>query len=231
MVLDCGEGHRSPRPSSSSRCASRADLPVITFLNKLGSSGHASRLELLDQIEEQIGLQTDTGDVAGRIPGGDLRGVIDRRTDVFTFASPVPARGCYQIAPEEDRDRPTRAAGGGGRRMEQGRRRSRDSSTRSSATDVESAVLPRRRVDSPLFAGSALTNFGVRHLLDADRSTSRSSSLDRATTSRASRGHLDEPNARRSCSRCRPTWIASRTATASRSCPSSVRASFDRGMQ
>ena len=97
MVLDSAKGIEPQTLKLFEVCRSR-NLPVITFLNKLDRPG-MEPLELLDQIEEQIGLRpTPATWPVGSF--GDLRGVIDRRTDIFTRFTRT-ARGS-QIAPEED---------------------------------------------------------------------------------------------------------------------------------
>ena len=158
MVLDSAKGIEPQTLKLFEVCRSR-NLPVLTFLNKLDRPG-LEPLELLDQIEEQIGLRPTpaTWPVGTH---GDLRGVIDRRTGVFTRFTRT-ARGS-QIAPEEDVPADQAAAEEGG--------------VWQKAVD-ETELLDAIGADvdlpsflagesTPLFAGSALTNFGVRHLLDA----------------------------------------------------------------
>ena len=183
MVLDSAKGIEPQTLKLFEVCRSR-NLPVITFLNKLDRPG-MEPLELLDQIEKQIDLRPTpaTWPVGSH---GDLRGVIDRRTGIFTRFTRT-ARGS-QIAPEEDVD-PIRRRRGGGRRVDQEHRRQRRCSTRSvpMSTCRRSSPASRR----PVFAGSALTNFGVRHLLDAivDLAPAPTPRLDIDGKPR----HLDEP--------------------------------------
>ena len=204
MVLDAAKGIEPQTLKLFEVCRSRS-LPVLTFLNKLDRPG-LEPLELLDQIEEQIGLRpTPATWPVGSY--GDLRGVLDRRTDVFTRFTRT-ARGS-QIAPEEDVPA-ERAAEEEGAAWEKVRR-----GIRAARCDGRRRRLPSFLAgeSTPVFAGSALTNFGVRHLLDAivdlapapmERPTSTASPA--TSTNRV----------RRSCSRSKPTWTAT-TETASRS--------------
>ena len=158
MVLDAAKGIEPQTLKLFEVCRSRS-LPVITFLNKYDRPGREP-LELLDEIESQIGLRpTPVTWPVGR--SGDFRGVIDRRDATFTrFTRTV--RGTA-IAPEEVVD-PAIAA------VEEG-------ASWTSALD-ECGLLDAVGADvdvasflagesTPLFVGSALTNFGVRHVLDA----------------------------------------------------------------
>ncbi len=182
MVLDSAKGIEPQTLKLFEVCRSR-NLPVITFLNKLDRPG-MEPIELLDQIEEQIDLRPTpaTWPVGSH---GDLRGVIDRRTGIFTRFTRT-ARGS-QIAPEEDVD-PIRAA------EEEG------AEWRKAIDDIELLDAIGADVDlpsflagesTPVFAGSALTNFGVRHLLDAivDLAPAPTPRLDVDGKPR----HLDEP--------------------------------------
>ena len=158
MVLDSAKGIEPQTLKLFEVCRSR-NLPVITFLNKLDRPG-MEPLELLDQIEEQIGLRpTPATWPVGSF--GDLRGVIDRRTDVFTRFTRT-ARGS-QIAPEEDVPA-ERAAAEEGTEWIKSSEETELLSAMEADVDMPSFLAGE---STPVFAGSALTNFGVRHLLDA----------------------------------------------------------------
>ena len=216
MVLDSAKGIEPQTLKLFEVCRSR-NLPVITFLNKLDRPG-MEPLELLDQIEEQIGLRPTpaTWPVGSH---GDLRGVIDRRTGVFTRFTRT-ARGS-QIAPEEDVDADPR-----------GRRRRATSGPRRPTTatcSTPSAPTSTCRRSSPASPPPCSPDRRSPTSVSATSSTPSSTSLRRrrpAPTSTASRA-TSTSRARRSCSRCRPTWIAT-TATASRS-PASARAGSSAG--
>ena len=158
MVLDAAKGIEPQTLKLFEVCRSR-NLPVITFLNKLDRPG-LEPLELLDQIEHQIGLRpTPATWPVGSF--GDLRGVIDRRSDIFTRFTRT-ARGS-QIAPEEDVPA-ARAAAEEGKEWDKAAEESGLLSAMEANVDMPSFLAGE---STPVFAGSALTNFGVRHLLDA----------------------------------------------------------------
>src|ERR1700710_1131087 len=81
MVLDAAKGIEAQTLKLFQVCRSR-NLPVITFLNKYDRPGR-DPLELLDEIEAQIGLRPTpvTWPVGS---GEEFAGVIDRRTQQFT---------------------------------------------------------------------------------------------------------------------------------------------------
>jgi peptide chain release factor 3 len=158
MVLDVAKGIEPQTLKLFEVCRTRG-LPVITFLNKYDRPGREP-LELLDEIEHQIGLRPTPATWPVGI-AGDFRGVIDRRDGSFTrFTRTV--RGSA-IAPEELVDAAVAA-------VEEG-------SAWTAAVD-ECGLLDAVGGDvdratflaaesTPVFVGSALTNFGVRHVLDA----------------------------------------------------------------
>ena len=116
---------------------------------------------------------------------GDLRGVIDRRTYVFTRFTRT-ARGSH-IAPEEDVPA-ERAASEEGAAWTKSTEETELLSAMEADVDMPSFLAGE---STPVFAGSALTNFGVRHLLDAivDLAPAPSPRLDVDDKPR----HLDEP--------------------------------------
>jgi peptide chain release factor 3 len=158
MVLDSAKGIEPQTLKLFEVCRSR-NLPVITFLNKYDRPGR-DPLELLDEIEAQIGLRPTPATWPVGI-SGDFRGVVDRRTGDFTRFTRT-TRGSA-IAPEEI--------------VEASRAADEEGTAWSHAQD-ECGLLDAVEADvdldsflagesTPLFVGSALTNFGVRHVLDA----------------------------------------------------------------
>ncbi len=96
MVLDTAKGIEAQTLKLFEVCRARR-LPVLTFLNKYDRPGREP-LELLDEIEAQIGLRPTPATWPVGI-AGDLRGVIDRRTgDYIRFTR--TDRGA-SLAPEE----------------------------------------------------------------------------------------------------------------------------------
>jgi peptide chain release factor 3 len=158
MVLDSAKGIEPQTLKLFEVCRSR-NLPVVTFLNKYDRPGREP-LELLDEIEEQIGLRpTPATWPVGH--SGAFRGVIDRRTGDFTrFTRTV--RGTA-IAPEEIVDA-DRAAAEEGSAWEHAQDESGLLDAIGADVDPDSFLAGE---STPVFIGSALTNFGVRHVLDA----------------------------------------------------------------
>jgi peptide chain release factor 3 len=158
MVLDTAKGIESQTRKLFEVARARR-IPVLTFLNKYDRPGR-DPLELLDEIEEQIGLRPTPATWPVGIPG-DFRGVIDRRNDVFVRYSRT-ARGA-KAAGEEVLSLEQAAAEEGGA-WEQ-------AVEECGLLDAVGAEVDEKTFlageTSPLFVGSALTNFGVRHLLDA----------------------------------------------------------------
>ncbi len=158
MVLDVAKGIEAQTLKLFQVCKARG-LPVLTFLNKLDRPGR-DPLELLDEIEDQIGLRPTPATWPVGIPG-DFRGVIDRRTGNFVRYSRTAhgalAAGEEILGPEEAQAQEgevfTQALEGCGLLDAVG-------------ADVDSGSFLAGE-SSPLFVGSALTNFGVAHLLDA----------------------------------------------------------------
>jgi peptide chain release factor 3 len=158
MVLDTAKGIESQTLKLFQVCRAR-NLPVLTFFNKFDRPGR-DPLELLDEVEAQIGLRSTPATWPVGIPG-DFRGVIDRRTGEFIRFTRT-AHGA-SLAPEEVVDT-ERAA------VEEGAawRAALDGCSLLDAVgadvDVKSFLAGET---TPVFVGSALTNFGVRMLLDA----------------------------------------------------------------
>jgi peptide chain release factor 3 len=158
MVLDVAKGIEPQTLKLFEVCRSQ-NLPVITFFNKYDRPGR-DPLELLDEVEKQIGLRpTPVTWPVGQ--SGDFRGVIDRRTGDFIRFTRV-ARGS-SIAPEEIVS-PEVAA------VEEGPawKAALDGCGLLDAVgadvDIESFLAGE---STPVFVGSALTNFGVQMILDA----------------------------------------------------------------
>ena len=158
MVLDVAKGIEPQTLKLFEVCRSQ-NLPVITFFNKYDRPGR-DPLELLDEVEQQIGLRpTPVTWPVGQ--SGDFRGVIDRRTGDFIRFTRV-ARGS-SIAPEEIVSADVAA-------VEEGAAwtAALDGCGLLDAigadVDIESFLAGE---STPVFVGSALTNFGVQMILDA----------------------------------------------------------------
>ncbi len=158
MVLDAAKGIEPQTLKLFEVCRLRR-LPVLTFLNKFDRPGR-DVLELLDEIEELIGLRPTPVTWPVGI-GGDFRGVIDRRTGEFVRFTRT-TRG-QSIAPEETIVA-ERAAVEEGAAWSHALEGVGLMDAFGADFDVKSFLAGE---STPVFVGSALTNFGVRHLLDA----------------------------------------------------------------
>ncbi|MBI2709817.1 MAG: peptide chain release factor 3 [Actinobacteria bacterium] len=182
MVLDAAKGIEPQTLKLFEVCHARG-VPLLTFVNKWDRPGREP-LALLDEIEGRIGV-TPTPVTWPVGPAGDFRGVVDRRTGEYVRFTRV-ARGAT-MAPEEVVD---------------SERAAREEGTAWEVAAEELALLDEVGADhdselflggesSPTFFGSALTNFGVRVLLDAviDLAPAPSPRLDEAAKPRS----LDAP--------------------------------------
>ena len=168
MLLDSAKGLEPQTLKLFDVCRSRS-VPVITFVNKWDRPGREP-LELLDEIEQRIGLRPAPVNWPVGV-AGDFRGLIERTTgEYITF---------------------TRTPGGAGRALE-----TRLDAEAAAARDGDAFVTAQEelalldeiygglgdaegRLDdlgmesflagltSPVLFGAALPNFGVRRLLDA----------------------------------------------------------------
>ena len=158
MVLDGSKGIESQTRKLFEVCRDR-EIPIVTFINKWDRPSRDA-LELLDEIEEQLILEP----VPMSWPVGDgerFRGLIDRQTGDFVRYTRT-ARGSTE-APEEIVDPARAEAEEGDLYLE-----AKDGVE---LLDVMERNFDTKRFESgelsPVFFGSALTNFGVRMILDA----------------------------------------------------------------
>ena len=157
MVLDAAKGIE-PQTLKLFEVAKSRQIPIITFINKWDRPG-LDPLELLDQIDDKIGVTAAPVTWPVGI-AGDFRGVIDRRTDQFIRFTRT-ARGATE-APEEIVD-PERAAVEEGEAWEAAAEG--DEMLSAMGLDFDEELFLGGEL-SPTFFGSAITNFGVRLLLD-----------------------------------------------------------------
>jgi peptide chain release factor 3 len=158
MVLDAAKGIEPQTLKLFEVCRER-NLPLLTFINKWDRPGR-DPLELLDQVEAQLAIVPTPVTWPVGI-AGDFRGVVDRRTgDYIRFTR--TARGATEageervaaeLAEAEEGDAWTAATDELGLLDEVGAHAAIDRFHKGEVT--------------PVFFGSALTNFGVRLLLDA----------------------------------------------------------------
>ena len=158
MVLDGAKGIEAQTRKLFEVCRNR-EIPIITFINKWDRPAR-DPLELLDEIEDQLVL--DPVPVTWPVGDGErFSGLVDRRSgDFVRFAR--TAGGATTA--EEEIVEPARAEASEGAAWQEAREALE-------LLDVASAELDLKRFEagelSPVFFGSALTNFGVRMLLDA----------------------------------------------------------------
>src|SRR5580692_4902957 len=158
MLLDSAKGLEPQTLKLFDVCRNR-NVPVITFVNKWDRPGREP-LELLDEIEQRIGLHPAPLNWPVGI-AGDFRGLIERSTGQYVTFERTP--------------------GGAGRALEDvlspEEGLARDGSAYAAAQE-ELALLDEiyrpgvdmasflAGVSSPVLFGAALPNFGVRRLLD-----------------------------------------------------------------
>jgi peptide chain release factor 3 len=158
MVLDAAKGIEPQTLKLFEVCKAR-QMPLLTYINKWDRPG-LDALSLLDQIDEKIGVTAAPVTWPVGI-AGDFRGVIDRTTGRFVRFTRT-ARGATE-APEEIVE-PERALAEEGEAWTTARDEVELLSTMGLDHDQELFLGGEM---SPTFFGSAITNFGVRLLLDA----------------------------------------------------------------
>lgn len=158
MVLDVAKGVEAQTLKLFEVCRAR-ELPVLIFLNKYDRPG-LEPLGLLDEIEEKISLAPAPLTWPVGRPG-EFKGVIDRRSgDMIRFD---PAIRGSKKSPEERLD-PAGASEAFGEEWDRAIEECALLDEIGATYDEDSFLSGHA---APLFVGSALTNFGVRHLLDA----------------------------------------------------------------
>lgn len=158
MVLDVAKGVEPQTLKLFEVCRGRR-MPVITFLNKLDRPGR-DPLDVVDEIERVIGLRPTPVTWPVGQPG-QLRGILDRRSGRVVRYHRA-GRG-QSVTPEEEVDPAVVAT--------------EDPDALAEATEADDLFQAvganwdrpsfLRGETTPLFVGSALTNVGVRQLLDA----------------------------------------------------------------
>jgi peptide chain release factor 3 len=161
MVIDAGKGIQSQTRKLFEVCRQRG-IPIFTFMNKLDRPAR-DPLQLLDELERVLGLQAcavnwPLGD------GQDFRGVYDRRSKQVHFFERVPG-GTFR-APVAVHGLDDAVVGD-----------AMDPNVYRRVVDevamLESAGAPFDHAKilagelTPVFFGSAVSNFGVQLLLDA----------------------------------------------------------------
>jgi len=169
MLLDSAKGLEPQTLKLFDVCRSRG-VPVITFVNKWDRPGREP-LELLDEIEQRIGLRPDPVNWPVGV-AGDFRGLIERATGEYTTFTRTPG-GAGRAA--EARLDPAAGAARDGAAFVIAQEElallheiygtvGTSGVPGGPGTDLGSFLAG---VSSPVLFGAALPNFGVRRLLDA----------------------------------------------------------------
>jgi peptide chain release factor 3 len=170
MVIDGSKGIEPQTLKLFEVCRQR-EIPILTFVNKCDRPGRAP-LELIDEIESMLQLLPMPMSWPVGVPG-NLRGIVDRSTSQFIRYDRT-ARGATESLEE---------------RIELSDLDDSVSGWDEAKEEVELLDALGSEMDhkgflagevTPVFFGSALTNFGVRLLLDAviDLAPAPSSRLD-----------------------------------------------------
>jgi peptide chain release factor 3 len=180
MLEDAAKGLEPQTRKLFEVCRMRR-IPIFTFINKMDRPGREP-LELLDEIEQELGLAC--WPVNWPIGGGDrFRGVIDRRSrQVILFERAERGRqaGERRLA----LDAPELAELVEPELLEQALEELELLDGAGAELDLEAVHAGAL---SPVFFGSAMTNFGVRPFLDAFLD------LAQRPTARTARGGLVDP--------------------------------------
>ena len=158
MLLDSAKGLEPQTLKLFDVCRSR-HVPVVTFVNKWDRPGREP-LELLDEIEQRIGLRPTPVNWPVGI-AGDFRGLIERSTGAYTAYTRTPGGAEKALEATFTTDEA---------RLKEG--------DAYETAEEEIALLGEIGADvdmpsflagesSPVLFGAALPNFGVRRLLDA----------------------------------------------------------------
>ena len=159
MLLDAGRGVQEQTIKLFKVCRDRG-IPIITFMNKMDRPAR-DPLELLDEVEQVLGISAiprtwPIGD------GPDFRGIYDRTSgEFFEFERTVGNRYKAPVSVGDIRGQELRSAIG-------------ETAHDKLLEDLEFVdhVIPEFDTDAfltekctPVFWGSAITNFGIEHFL------------------------------------------------------------------
>jgi peptide chain release factor 3 len=159
MLLDSAKGLEPQTLKLFDVCRSR-HVPVVTFVNKWDRPGREP-LELLDEIEQRIGLRPTPLNWPVGI-AGDFRGLIERSTGEYTAYTRMP--GGAAKAKEEHFKDPDKAREREGAAYDAAEEELELLTEIGAEIDMPSFLAGE---SSPVLFGAALPNFGVRRLLDA----------------------------------------------------------------
>jgi peptide chain release factor 3 len=159
MLLDSAKGLEPQTLKLFDVCRSR-HVPVVTFVNKWDRPGREP-LELLDEIEQRIGLRPTPVNWPVGI-AGDFRGLIERATGEYTAYTRRPG-GAGKALEDVFKDA-DQARGREGAAYDAAEEELQLLTEIGAEVDMPSFLAGQ---SSPVLFGAALPNFGVRRLLDA----------------------------------------------------------------
>lgn len=162
MVIDASKGVEAQTRKLFKVCLLR-DIPIFTFVNKMDREAR-SPFDLMEQIEQELGIRTYP--VNWPIGcGKEFKGVFDRhRREIIKFSSEGYANGTRQVEKEElDIGDPRLEELLGGPLHQQ---LTDDIELLDGASYDFNMEEVRHGKLSPVFFGSALTNFGVEPFLE-----------------------------------------------------------------
>ena len=157
MVLDAAKGIEPQTLKLFEVCRAR-EIPLLTFVNKWDRPGREA-LDLLDEIERLLDVKATPITWPVGI-AGDFRGVVDIGTGNYIRYTRT-SRGASEAG--EEIVGAERAAAEEGASWTQGRDERELLAATGAAHDLDSFLAG---ITTPVFFGSAITNFGVRPLLD-----------------------------------------------------------------
>ncbi|MCO5997860.1 peptide chain release factor 3 [Actinoallomurus rhizosphaericola] len=160
MLLDSAKGLEAQTLKLFDVCRHRG-IPVITFVNKWDRPGREP-LELLDEVEQRIGLQPAPLNWPVGV-AGDFRGLIDRAGGTYTRYRRTPGGARRAI---EETVPAGRAAAEEGDAWHTAQEELALVAEIGADLDLEAY---RAGICTPVLFGAALPNFGVRNLLEAIR--------------------------------------------------------------
>jgi len=161
MLIDAAKGVEPQTKKLFKVCRLR-EIPIFTFVNKLDRHGR-SPLELMDELEQVLGIRAYPMNWPIGM-GPDFRGVYDRQAKVVHVFSALGTHGETEVA---EKSLPLDSA-----ELHQllGERELAQLLEDIELLDMGGDVFSREKSDkgqiTPMFFGSAMTNFGVRPFLD-----------------------------------------------------------------
>jgi peptide chain release factor 3 len=161
MLIDCVKGVEAQTKKLFTVCRMRG-IPIFTFINKLDRNGQ-DPLDLMEEIERVLGIRTTPMNWPIGM-GSDFKGIYERRTEevvLFTDTRHGTKEGTVQRIALAD---PRLAEAIGDAYLAKLRE---DIEMLDIAGDPFDADRVARGELSPMYFGSAMTNFGVEPFLDS----------------------------------------------------------------